>query len=197
MRNQLRSTAIALMLIVIGSGTGLTQEKAGPTPPVTTLKVQIVISRFQGDKKLSSLPYTLSVIAGNDQPPATIRMGTQVPVASAAPPMVDGKPVGGPGFMTSSMPFSYREVGTNIDCAATALGGEGWFRLVIGIQETSAFPSDNVEGIGKVPGIPAFRTYGSSNTVILRDGQSAQFTTAADRTTGEVIRGDVTLTVVK
>jgi hypothetical protein len=36
-----------------------------------------------------------------------------------------------------------------------------------------------------------------SNTLLLKDGQSAQLTSAADKISGEVLKVDVTLTVVK
>jgi len=36
-----------------------------------------------------------------------------------------------------------------------------------------------------------------SNTLLLRDGQSSQLTSAADKVTGEILKVDVTLTVVK
>lgn len=41
------------------------------------------------------------------------------------------------------------------------------------------------------------RSYRSANTLVLRDGQTRQFTAATDRVNGEVIRSDVTLRVVK
>jgi hypothetical protein len=40
--------------------------------------VQIVISRFQGERKISSLPYTLSVNANAGTNRASLRMGAQV-----------------------------------------------------------------------------------------------------------------------
>ncbi len=195
MRKQLYALALVVVLVFTFSGVGRTQDKPVNKPPLPTLKIQVVISKFQGEKKLSSLPYMLSVHPGSR---ATIRMGTQIPVASATQPMVDGKPVAGPGFMTGPISFTYRDVGTNIDCLASPAFDDGWFKLEIGIQETSIFPgNEQVEGAGKAPGVPSFRTYGSTNTLMLKDGQSAQFTTAADRISGEVLRADVTLTVVK
>ena len=46
-------------------------------------------------------------------------------------------------------------------------------------------------------GQPVFRSFQSSNTMILRDGQSVQYTAAADRISGESIRVDVRLTVLE
>ena len=45
--------------------------------------------------------------------------------------------------------------------------------------------------------VPFVRTFLTSNSLILKDGQSRQYTTAADRVTGELVKVDVTLKVVK
>lgn len=46
------------------------------------------------------------------------------------------------------------------------------------------------------PGVPFIRSFESSNTLVLRDGQSQRYTAAADRLSGETIRVDVMLTVL-
>jgi hypothetical protein len=43
----------------------------------------------------------------------------------------------------------------------------------------------------------AFRTFSFSNTLALRDGQTVQFATATDKITGEVLKVEVTITVMK
>ena len=65
------------------------------------------------------------------------------------------------------------------------------------IEESSVYGADAtaMETI-RAPGVPVFRSFGSSNTLVLRDGQSRQYTAAADRVTGESIRVDVALTVL-
>jgi hypothetical protein len=54
---------IAILIAVGVGGVAHAQEKASPPadakPTATPLKVQVTISRYQGDKKLSSMPYTL------------------------------------------------------------------------------------------------------------------------------------------
>jgi hypothetical protein len=46
--------------------------------------------------------------------------------------------------------------------------------------------------------LPVMRTFRSrNNRVRLKDGQTRQLTTAVDRISGEMVRVDVTLTVVK
>ena len=44
--------------------------------------------------------------------------------------------------------------------------------------------------------LPAYRSFESDNTLVLRDGQSQQYISAADRISGETIRVDVTLNVL-
>jgi hypothetical protein len=152
----------------------------------TLLKVMIVLSRYQGEKKISSLPYTLSVAANSGK--TSLRMGAQVPISSAA--MVQAKE-GAP--ITS---YSYRDVGTNIDCSASTLDG-GQFRIDLSIEDSSVYGEEQ-QGTPKRAGdLPAFRSFRSTNTLTLRDGQTLQFTTATDKITGEVVKADVTLTVVK
>ena len=95
--------------------------------------------------------------------------------------------------------FTYQDVGINIDCFALSTD-DGRFRVEITIQDTSGVlePKSNPQSEPPtLKDIPTFRTFTSSQTLILRDGQTTQFTTATDRVSGEVTKVDVTLTVVK
>jgi hypothetical protein len=200
------------VLVLMFAGVEQAQDSKNPPKPVpmpfgrnagplTPLKVQIVISRYQGDKKVSSLPYILSVNANDGMidpagqyvphgGPARLRTGAQVPVAGLAVPK--DSPVQGP-----IGPVSYHQIGTNIDCTAHSTE-DGRFRVSISIEDTSVYSEgQTAQGAQKLSNIPSFRTFQSSNTVILKDGQSTQFTAAADRVGGEVTRVDVTMTVEK
>jgi len=48
-----------------------------------------------------------------------------------------------------------------------------------------------------VAGVPAFRSFTSSFNLLLKDGQAAQQTSATDPVSGEVLKIDVTVTVLK
>lgn len=155
--------------------------------PIVPLEVQVTISRYQGDKKISSMPYVLAVNANSTE--AQLTMNVDVPVATTTfTPVTDDK---SPAPLTS---FNYRGVGTNIVCGATT--ADDRFEVNIGIDETSVVPS--AEGqVGTRPGMPAFRNFKSRNRLLLRDGQSRQYTAATDRISGETVRVDVTLKVIK
>ncbi|HEV8254831.1 MAG TPA: hypothetical protein VGQ78_08750, partial [Vicinamibacteria bacterium] len=111
-----KTTAALLAILAMVTGAGATaQEK--PEPPrkrPTPLKVQVVFSKYQGEKKVSSLPYTLLVNA--DDRPTAVRMGIQVPLV--APQVAKDSPSA----------LMYKDVGTSLDCNAQALD-DGSFKL--------------------------------------------------------------------
>ena len=154
--------------------------------------VEVVISRYQNDKKVSSLPYFLGVNAGEDTLPTKLRMGANVAVPSSTftPVGTDGKPTGNP--LAS---YNYRDVGTNIDCLAKPLG-DGRFSVYVSVGERSVVQPPATCN-SAVSCAPVIRNFEAENTLVLRDGQTRQFTAAADRVTGEVVKVDVTLKVAK
>lgn len=161
------------------------------------VQVQVVLSRYQGDKRISSMPYALAVNAMHwpsvSSPPygepSRLRMGAEIPVPSLQPTSADSQVV------APVSPVTYQEIGTNIDARARTVG-EGIFELSLSLQDKSVYASDDPasQSAGRAP---VFRTFQSENALLLRDGQSQQFTAATDRVNGEVVRVEVTLTVVK
>jgi len=152
------------------------QADPGEKRPVPTpLKILVVISRYESvggaaTKKISSLPYELAVTANAER--TSLRMGSQVPV-----PGKDGG-------------VSYMSVGTDIDCRA-AIIDDSRFRVEVTISESSVIQKPGPFGA------PTLQNFRIDNTVVLRDGQSTQFTSATDRTSGEIVKVDVTLNVEK
>jgi len=157
------------------------------------LSVDVMVTRYQGDKKISSMPYMLAVNANKlgQAGPALLRMGAKVPVPTiAAPP---GNPAGPAGPMPG--PVNYQDIGTNIDCTAKVV--DQGFELRISVSDTSVYANIQDNATPTVGNMPVFRSYQSTNTLVLKDGQSREFTAATDRVSGEVIRIGVTLRVVK
>ena len=74
---------------------------------------------------------------------------------------------------------------------------DGSFQLRLNVEDTSVYTGGQDPSLPKVEQMPVFRTFRSTNTLVLRDGQSRDFTAAADRVSGEVVRIAVTLRVVK
>jgi hypothetical protein len=192
--------ALVITMVCMLSGMVRAQDqKTVPERPSATamvpLKVQLVISRFQGDKRISSVPYTLTVTATDAtnrfDEPSRLRMGVQIPVPPLVTPTQDGKPSTG----AQPLAVQYRDVGTNIDCAAKTIDG-GRFKLTITIEESSLYGDEDKSQVTKSAG-PAFRQFRVTSVVVLKDGQSEQFSTATERISGEVVKMDVTLSVMK
>ena len=116
-------------------------------------------------------------------------MGAKVPVVMMAAPVVDGK------TMPAAGPIQYQDVGTNIDCTVVALD-EGRFRGEITVDDSSS-SADERPAAAPPAASPSFRSFRASDSTVLKDGQTAQFTTATDKVSGEIVKVDVTLTVVK
>lgn len=150
------------------------QASAAKQAPVA-LRVSIVISRYLGEKQTSRLPF---VLHGTSDATTAVRVTTTVPVPQQAGPV--------------NQSYQYTPIGTNLECRADELP-DGRFRLNLTISDTSVGAPVAGQGVGPVT-LPGF-----TNTAVLlvRPGQTTQITSAADKTSGEIVRVDVTLEVVK
>jgi hypothetical protein len=196
MRSRLTILALLLMLCApVATAQDKPQVETPPEPvtaqareagPAVPLKVTVVISRYRGDKRISSLPYQLGVVTNG--PRTTLRMGSDVPVPQRV--------IGGAAGQQQS--YNFRSVGTNIDCTAFT-ASSGTFRLVMTVTDSSV----HIEGDEKsaitptLRDVPVLRTFNSSFSILLRDGQTTEYTSATDPVTGEVMKIDVTLNVLK
>ena len=159
--------------------------KAEASKPIyIPLRLQVTVSRYQGEKKITSLPYSLSLTIGG--PRLSFRMGAQVPYATTQ---------GNDAAKTPS--YSYRDVGISIDVSAQAVIGPGLYKMDLTVVDSTLSSSNQIQGAPTIAGVPIFRNFNTNGSLILKDGQTGQLTTAADPITGETMRVDVTLTVVK
>jgi len=156
------------------AGAPASTEAFGPLVP---LDVQVVVSRYQGDKKVSSLPYALAVNA-NDRRASSIRMGAEVPVVTNQVASGGPKP---PSIV------NYKAIGTNIDCFARTME-DGRFQVNITVEDAWVYENAATTVAPTLAGQPVMRSFKSTNTLVMRDGQTRQFTTATDRVNGEVVR---------
>jgi hypothetical protein len=181
--------AVMAILVALAVPAGAQEQKPAATGPMPSmLKVQLVLSRFQGDKKISSLPYTLTVHAderNRNTGRANLRLGTQLPITTMTRQSSEAN---APLVPT----VQYRDVGTSIDCTVTAFD-DGRFKLDLTVEDSSV---DTATG-GANTSHPAFRSFRTADSLVLRDGQSTQYSTATDKVSGDVWKVDVTLNVVK
>ncbi|MBV9888580.1 MAG: hypothetical protein JO119_18705 [Acidobacteria bacterium] len=160
------------------------------TVHATQVKVQIVFTEFEGDKKIKSMPYA-SIFAATGQAPDSmkLRIGSRVPLFT-------GKDGG----------LQYIDVGTNLDCTADRLD-EGKFGLRIAlerswIQGDVPIPIDSTtqaqtgaaDNHFKEPVIGQYKT---TEYLIARDGQTIETTVATDPLNGRLLKIELTLNVLK
>ena len=171
------------------------QEKAKAVEdarPAALLKIQVVFSEFDGEKKVSSRPYTLSTDdrdqAGEQRNNVSLRMGIKVPI------LTQGK---------DSPQVQYMDVGTAIDCRVKRLE-EGRYWLNFSIRRSSVYVPEGIVNsresflsAGEASGRPVLRDLSGQFFLILRDGETKQSSVATDPLTGRQVKVDVTLTIVK
>lgn len=206
-RRSLVPLAVALALAALAS-TGRAQETPKPDAAMAPeraasrpkkmpvmLRVQITIARYQGERKLASVPYTL--LLTTDDRKVRLRMGVEVPIAVTSITKSDDAKS---GAVTS---FQYRNVGTNIDCWAEDRSGDGLFQVGLSVENSSIYSSTDARTTGGLnetglaPDRAMFRTFNVSLNPTLRDGQSIQAVASTDPVTGEVVKIDVMMNVVK
>jgi len=150
-------------------------KKDDVTAAVTPLRVQVVFAEFDGDKKVSSLPYTFSVNADErrTRPNSQVRNGARIPV------QIDKDKV------------TYFDIGTNIDCSAM-LQDDGRFKLTMNVERSAISAESN--GPNNAPIVRQFR---AEINPVLKDGQTIESIVATDPLNGHVYHVSVTLNVLK
>jgi hypothetical protein len=144
-------------------------------PPGTPVEIKVLVSEFDGAKKVSTLPYSVRTIAWANatqysHPTDSMRFDVNVKLP-------DG---------------SHSGVNMDIDYGAYDRGGDE-FQIPITVSRASVEPITSSSTSDR-PLTPFFR---ASSTVVLRNGQTAEAVAAVDPVTGHVLKVDVTLTVLK
>jgi hypothetical protein len=174
---------MAVLMPLLASSALAQQTTASEPERGPVVKVQVVLSRYEqtpaGEKKTSSLPFTLLATANGDK--ASVRTGTQVPILS-------GTKEGGT--------FQYVDVGSNIDCTVKT-GANGRFNIILSIQDRSALDKPATLGSGATAVQPILRNFQYTNSILLTDGESKQFVAASDKGSGDIVKVDVTINVEK
>jgi hypothetical protein len=153
-----------------------TQGSAGPA---VTIKLVVVLSKYEGDKKISSVPYTLSLVPGK---PGSIRAGSEIPVPTSS--------FNSAGTQTTTS-YTLQQVGSQIDATVNPTG-DGKYNLTLSVTDRDRTSTTNNPG---VPNVPTFKNMSSSSSAILGNGESIQFTSSTERASNESLKIDVTLTV--
>lgn len=176
-----------LVLLTFLAASAWAQMASAQEKTLVPLKLDVVISRQAADKKISSMPYSMWLTANSPDRQASLRLGVQVPVPSTVIPQAkEGEK---PEPVRS---FTYRDIGTNIDASAST-AAEGRYSVAITLTDSGL----NAKGEPTPGGAPLLRNFTSRFFLLLRDGQTATYMSATDPVTGETLKVDVTLNVLK
>jgi hypothetical protein len=152
---------------------------------VVPLKVTVVFTEYDGEKKLSSLPYALFLKADeNSRFVGRVRMGVRVPIWTGA----------------KESAIQYQDVGSNLDCSAQA-AEDGKYMLDLSLERSSIYPNSSEYPAASKPDEqlrqPLMRQFRANLALLLRDRQTTQNTIATDPLNGHTVKVEVTLNVVK
>lgn len=165
------------------------QEKPKPeehTKVPIPVKVQIVFTEYDGDKKISSMPYAFAVLA-NERPGGSygtsLRTGVRIPIE------VDGK----------DQKTTYMDVGSNIDCRIQS-EDDAHFIVSLIFDRSALYPNKSSEGerlVAEPNGQPLVRQFRTNENLLLKDGQMSEVVLSTDPLNGHTMRVSVTINVQK
>jgi hypothetical protein len=166
--------------------------KSDTSKPSTTLKVQVVLTENEGEKKVANLPYTFFLKAPDANSPlpswTMLRIGSRVPVYA-------GKEGG----------MQYIDIGTNIDARAKSTDS-GRFDVFLKLERSWVEGEVSV-ATGGAPGAtdqnaprfkePIIRQFKTDLDLTMHDGESIQTAQAADPLSARILSITVSINVVK
>lgn len=184
-------TIFAVFALFLSCPLGRAQEKANlsekPKPSIP-VKLLVVLTEYDGEKKVASLPYSILINSdpsGHAAYSSFTRVGVRVPVASAGK---DGQ-------------STFVDVGSNIDCGVQS-EEDGRFTVRLNFERSSLYFQGRGDEKGTIktaetgqPYIPTIRA--QSLLVTVKDSQSLEVLTATDPLNGHVFRITLTLNVQK
>jgi len=184
-------TIFAVFALFLSCPLGRAQEKANPSEkpkPSIPVKLLVVLTEYDGEKKVASLPYSILINSdpsGHTAYSSFTRVGVRVPVASAGK---DGQ-------------STFVDVGSNIDCGVQS-EEDGRFTVRLNFERSSLYFQGRGDEKGTIktaetgqPYIPTIRA--QSLLVTVKDSQSLEVLTATDPLNGHVFRITLTLNVQK
>jgi hypothetical protein len=203
-----RSLVAVLVLaggvLITGNAVGKDDSPSWETlAPSTQLRVSVVISRYEGERKVASTPNTFLLAAypkdtpESKHPRVELKMGVEVPIPVTTFAAASGDKG---GTLAPATSFQYRNVGTNLYCRARDLEG-GVFEIDLRLESSTVYAGANTDDSAYEAQAPGgrtmFRTFSVDLRPLLHDGETVETVASADPVTGEVVKVSVSMEVVK
>ena len=180
------TSVFALLALFAFGSAGLAQEKANsPEKVKPVVNVQLLLSEYDGEKKIANLPYSFLVDSEVNSAYSTfVRVGVRVPVLTSGK---DGQ-------------ATFVDVGSNVDCGVKA-EDDGRFTVRLNFERSSLYFQGRGDEKGSIKtlesGQPYIPTIRSQSLVLIKNGQTLEALTATDPLNGHVFRINLTLNVQK
>lgn len=200
MMNRVMNSLGAGVLVVTAMAAWPAMAQAQSESSAVPMQVEVALVRMQGEKRTSSTPFTLMVNAdsrGAGQ--ASMRMGVDVPVGTSTSNVTQtsGATTNSPRAVeTMRVATEFRNVGTDLDVRVSRVDAST-FSVYLSVRDSSIFTSDQTKVPNAMADPTAFRTFSANNTLNMTDGQTRLFGVGTDKITGETLRIEVKLTVLK
>src|SRR6185437_1514981 len=184
MKLTLRMAGILALLLMPAVNHAQEQAKAPSDQSLSQVRIDLLLTEYDGQKKIISLPYTIYAVSSQQRGRAQsgrLRMGVRVP----GPPDSNGS-------------FQYVDVGTNIDCNPWTLS-DGTYDVDISVNRSSVYAPSQGDNEGEqIPanGRMVIRNFNTEFVLTLHDGEPADGTSAADPLNGHILKISVTLHVI-
>lgn len=180
---------------------GQSQESQPPALPIP-LKAQFLVTEYDGEKKITSLPYTATMTTsptGRRETMGSLRAGARIPVATGS----SAATAAGTATPQANTEFQYIDVGTNIDFWVWQWPDNRY--LVSGNLELSSLfakgeadePKDKVTGETAPLEDPIVHQARGFFSIVVREGQPGEAISLTDPITGRVFKLEVTVNTVK
>jgi hypothetical protein len=160
------------------------EEHAKPSIPV---KVQVVFSESDGEKKISTMPYTFTAITDEKLGgyySTSLRTGVRVPVEAGGP---------------AEQKTTYIDVGSNIDCGIRSTDDDRYHVYMI-FERSALSPGSGTQAekiqVSRPDAPPLVRQFKASVNMLLKDGQTSE-TVSTDPINGHSLRISVTINLAK
>lgn len=185
MKLGMRMLGILICLVLMPAAINAQDQTQNSNEEVVKhLRIDFLLTEYNGQDRISSMPYTMYVEASSHRGNlGELRMGVRVPVSTGTPGQ-----------------FNYTDVGTDIDCTPMVESGDS-YDLILSVNRSSVYPigngqseTDAIRGAGNAPVI---RNFNSRFNLEMHDGETTEGTSATDPFNGHVLKVTVALHVLK
>ena len=196
--------AVAAATLWVGPVMLAEEQRPEPvTQASVPTRLDVTLTRTLGERLISSSPFVLMATAADanraNSPLVEIRMGMDVPIGSTTSNIrrtTGAQTNNTTSTATARMAPEYRDVGTNINARVQRID-ETQFSVNVTVQDSSAPGTIDTGVVGRVSESTVFRSFSTNNTLLMRDGQTQLFGVATDKLTGETLKIEVKLTVLR